>query len=47
MFVVFDIETTGLSTTSCDIVQFAYIMFDSNNMFVKAENLYYYYEGMS
>lgn len=47
MFVVFDVETTGLSTTSCDIVQFAYIMFDSNNMFVKAENLYYYYEGMS
>lgn len=47
MFVVFDIETTGLSTTSCDIVQFAYILFDNNNMCVKAENLYYYYEGMS
>ena len=46
-WVAFDIETTGLSTTSCDIVQFAYIMFDSSNQFVKAENLYFYYEGMS
>lgn len=46
-FVVFDIETTGFSTTSCDIIQFAYILFDSNNQFVKAENLYFYYEGMS
>lgn len=47
MFVVFDIETTGLSTTTNDIIQFAYCMFDSNNQFVKAENLYFYYEGMS
>ena len=47
MFVVFDIESTGLSTTACDIIQFAYCMFDGNNQFVRAENLYFYYEGMS
>ena len=46
-FVVFDIETTGFYSTSCDIIQFAYIMFDSNNQYVKAENLYFYYDGMS
>ena len=47
MFVVFDLETTGLSSMEDDIIQFSYIMFDSNNMFVRAENLYFYYEGMS
>lgn len=46
MFVVYDLETTGLSTTSDDIVQFSYIRFDNNNMPVQAENLYFYYEGM-
>ena len=47
MFVVFDLETTGLSSMQNDIIQFSYIMFDSNNMFVRADNLYFYYEGMS
>ena len=47
MFIVFDLETTGLSSMKDDIVQFSYIMFDSNNMFVKSETLYFYYEGMS
>lgn len=47
MFVVFDIETTGFSTTKADIIQFAYCLFDGNNNFVRAENLYFYYEGMS
>ena len=47
MFVVFDLETTGLSSMQDDIIQFSYIMFDSNNMFVRADNLYFYYEGMS
>ena len=47
MFVVFDIETTGFSEITCDVIQFAYIMFDSNKNFVKAEQLYFYYEGMS
>lgn len=47
MFVCFDIESTGLSTTSCDIIQFAYCLFDNNNQFVRAENLYFYYDGMS
>lgn len=47
MFVVFDLESTGLSATSNDIIEFAYIMFDSNNMFVKSETLYFYYDGMS
>lgn len=47
MFVVFDLETTGFYEMSCDVVQFSYAMFDSNNMFVKSETLYFYYEGMS
>ena len=46
MFVVFDIETTGLSEITCDIVEFAYILFDDNNNYVRGEQLYYYYEGM-
>lgn len=46
MFTVFDIETTGLNTEICDIVQFAYSMFDSDNNFVRAESLYFYYDGM-
>lgn len=45
-FVVFDLETTGLDTLRCDIVQFAYAMFDYDNRFVKAETLYFYKEGM-
>lgn len=47
MFVVFDLETTGLFEFSNDIIQFSYIMFDDNNSFVKSESLYFYYEGMS
>lgn len=47
MFVVLDLETTGLSSMKDDIIQCSYIMFDSNNMFVKSETLYFYYEGMS
>ena len=47
MFVVFDIETTGFSEITCDVIQFAYIMFDENMNFVKSEQLYFYYEGMS
>lgn len=47
MFVVFDLETTGLTEMTHDIIQFAYAMFDSNNTFVKAETLYFYYEGMN
>lgn len=47
MFTVFDIETTGLSSMNNDVIQFAYVMFDSNNQFVKSDNLYFYYEGMS
>lgn len=47
MFVVFDIETTGFSDLNNDIIEFAYIAFDENNNYVKAEQLYFYYEGMS
>lgn len=47
MFVAFDLETTGFSDVTSDVIQFAYIMFDNNNTFVKAESLYFYYEGMS
>ncbi len=46
MFTVFDIETTGLDSGTCDIVQFAYILFDSNNVPARAESLYFYYDGM-
>lgn len=46
MFVVFDIETTGFDSSVCEVLQFAYVMFDSNNNFVKSENLYFYKEGM-
>ncbi len=47
MFVVFDIESTGLYESTCDVIEFAYIMFDDNNNFVKSEQLFFYYEGMS
>lgn len=47
MFVVFDIETTGFYESSCDVIEFAYALFDDNNAFVKSECLYFYYEGMS
>lgn len=47
MFVVFDLETTGFSSIVNDVIQFAYIVYDSNNMIVRAESLYFYYEGMS
>lgn len=47
MFVVFDIETTGFSEINSDVIEFAYIMFDNDNNYVKAEQLYFYYDGMS
>jgi len=47
MFVVFDIETTGLSEINNDVIEFAYTLFDKNNCFVRSECLYFYYEGMS
>ena len=47
MFTVFDLETTGFSSATDDVIQFAYVTFDDNNMFLKAESLYFFYEGMS
>lgn len=47
MFVVFDLETTGFSELTCDVIEFAYIMFDDNKNVVKSEQLYFYYKGMS
>ncbi len=47
MFVVFDLETTGFSEATCDIIEFAYVEFDENLQFVKSEQLYFYYKGMS
>lgn len=47
MFVVFDLETTGLNKINDDIIEFAYLMFDSNNLLVKAERMYFYHEGMT
>lgn len=47
MFVCFDLETTGLSVEKgSEVVEFSYILFDSQNLFVKAEQLYFYHEGM-
>lgn len=47
MFTVFDLETTGLSSMAHDVIQFAYITYNERNMPIKAESLYFYYEGMS
>lgn len=47
MFVVYDIETTGFSELNSDVIEFAYIAFDDNNTFIKSEQLYFYYDGMS
>ncbi len=47
MFVVYDLETTGLSEFNCDVIQFAYVLFDDYRHFVRAETMYFYYEGMS
>ncbi len=47
MFTVFDLETTGLSSMSHDIIQFAYISYTDDCMPIRAESLYFYYPGMS
>lgn len=47
MFVVFDLETTGFHESTCDVIEFAYILFDDNNNVVQSEQLYFYYKGMS
>ena len=47
MFVSFDLETTGFSGNSDDVIQFSYIKFDSNNVVYDAGTLFFYYEGMS
>lgn len=47
MFTVFDLETTGFSGSTDDVVQFSYIRFDNFNQAYDAGCLYFYYEGMS
>lgn len=47
MYVVFDFETTGLDTATCDIIQMSYIAFDSDMKFVRSEQLFFFYRGMS
>lgn len=48
MFVCFDLETTGLSVDKgAEVVEFSYILFDSRNMFVRAEQLFFYHKGMN
>lgn len=48
MFVCFDLETTGLSVDKgAEVVEFSYILFDSTNSFVKAEQLFFYHKGMN
>lgn len=47
MFTVFDLETTGFSSYSDDVIQFSYVTFDDNNIMIKSDTLYFYYEGMS
>ena len=47
MYVVFDLETTGLDSNCCDIIEFSYIAFDEyTNQPVRSETLYYYYPNM-
>lgn len=47
MFTVFDLETTGFSGSTDDVVQFSYVKFDARNQMYDAGCLYFYYEGMS
>lgn len=47
MFVVYDLETTGFSSSQSDVIQFSYIRFDNNRVAYDAGTLYFYYEGMS
>lgn len=47
MFVVYDLETTGLSEINDDIIEFAYIAFDDNCNFIQSEQLFFYHRGMS
>lgn len=46
MHVVYDLETTGLSSTVCDVIQFAYARFDDDMQLIDSDSLYFYYEGM-
>ena len=46
MYLVFDLETTGLDSNVCEVIEFSYVMFDDDNMFIKAETLYFYHPGM-
>lgn len=47
MYVVYDIETTGLSELNDDIIEFAYIAFNDDNSFIKSEQLFFYRKGMT
>lgn len=47
MFTVFDLETTGFSGATDDVIQFSYIRFDTLNQAYDSGCLYFYYEGMS
>lgn len=46
MFTVIDTETNGLDTQSADVLQFAYLTFDSYNNPVDSGSMYFFYEGM-
>lgn len=45
-YLLFDIETTGLNVYNDDICQFAYIILNEKFEMVKAEELFFYYDGM-
>lgn len=47
MFTVFDLETTGFSGSTDDVVQFSYVRFDNMNQAYEAGCLYFFYDGMS
>lgn len=46
LYNIIDLETTGLSSSVNDIVQFAFITIDHNFRIIRAKNCYMYQEGM-
>lgn len=46
MYVVYDLETTGFSSSTCEVIQMAYVKFDDDGKALDSDSLYFYHEGM-